>query len=230
ADRCEIYTDVDGVYSADPRLVPGARLWHQIPHDLMVELATRGAGVLHPRSVELAKQYGVPLCVRSSLNENQGTTLVERTAGMEEFSVAGVTSDPGKMLLSIELMRATAVAALWDLAKNYHLPIVAPQFADGLIRFYTDRDSESEWRKQLEVLAAQGFLKKYRVEDDLVPLSVVGDRFSQDGAALGQVIETLAREQISVTMGTASALAITVAVPATKAEDGVRVLHEEFCK
>ena len=68
AERCEIYTDVDGVYSADPRLVPGARLWPRISHAHMVELATRGAGVLHPRSVELAKQFGVPLWVLNSQN------------------------------------------------------------------------------------------------------------------------------------------------------------------
>jgi aspartate kinase len=228
ADLCEIYTDVDGVYSADPRWVPNAKLWRKIPHDLMVEMATRGAGVLHPRSVELAKQFGVNLCVRNSFNQSEGTTVIssEDLRGMEEFRVTGVTADRNRALLVVELSRPTALAALWERATAGHLSVLAPFFSQGTVHFFIEKDAADEWRKHLEDLSVQGFVKRYHLESSLIPLSVVGDRFSQDGAALGQVIEILAQNHISVTMGAASALAITVAVSANHAQDGVKALHE----
>jgi aspartate kinase len=234
ASRCEIFTDVDGVYSADPRWVQGARLWKAIPHDLMVEMATRGAGVLHPRSVELAKQFQVPLCVRSSLNENEGTFVVTNTnlerqsQGMEEFAVTGVTADKTKIYFTVSLTRPTVLGALWEKASQSHLPIIAPVFADGETRFFSDRDGESEWRKNLEELAADGFVKEYEINSNIVPLSVVGDRFSQDGLALHEIIGALAKKDILVSIGSASALAVTVGVPLSRVEEGVQVLHEVY--
>ena len=188
----------------------------------MVELATRGAGVLHPRSVELAKQYGVPLLVLNSLNpptsDNEGTsvtasgtaTVTER--GMEDFAIAGITAAKDKFFMTVELERPTLLGALWDRAAQANLSIVAPVFSEGRVQFFVDRDAHNEWKRQLDRLSIEGFVKKFNFHDDLVPLSVVGDRFSQDSTALYQVIETLARSHISVTMGSASALAITVAV------------------
>ncbi len=230
AAACEIYTDVNGVYSADPRIVPQARLHRKMPHDLMVELATRGAGVLHPRSVELAKQFAVPLRVLNSLNQDEGTWVMERNnmGPMEEFRVAGVTSDKGRMLLRVELERATVVTAIWDRAKKAHLSMVAPFFADSRMAFYVERDAENEWRALLQDLAYQGFVRTYELEVGLAPVSVVGDRFSQDGAALGEIMETLASSGISVTMGSASALALTVAVPANRLDEAVQALHRKL--
>ncbi len=230
AEACEIYTDVDGVYSADPRVVPGARLWKRISHDLMVELATRGAGVLHPRSVELSKQYGVLVRVRNSLNENEGTEVTSNDSkrGMEEFQVMGVTADSGKMLVEVELMRPTVLGALWEKAATNHLAVVAPTFAAGKVSFYSDKEAEPDWKKYLDQLVADGFVRKFKMDDTVVPLSIVGDRFSQDGAALCQLIETLAQCGISVTMGSATALAVTVSVPAGQADDAVRAVHAKF--
>ncbi len=232
AEVCEIFTDVDGVYSADPRVVSDAKLWKSIPHDLMVEMAIRGAGVLHPRSVELAKQYGVPLKVRNSLNEKEGTTVDFRKNGeginMEEYGVTGVTSDRGKLLISLRLSRPTALGALWSAAAQAHLILVAPVFSDGSVRFFSDRDSELEWRKVLEDLASNGFVSQYQIDSDIIPLSVVGDRFSQDGAALHDIISLLAKESIQVTVGSASALAMTVGIPVNRADEGVQILHAEY--
>jgi aspartate kinase len=233
AEKCEIYTDVDGVYSADPRIVKQAKFWKKIPHDLMVEMATRGAGVLHPRSVELAKQFNVPLCVKNSLNEHEGTTVISRESkqqnqGMEDFQVTGVTADSSRFLIHVTLARPTALSSLWDRAAQAHLPILTPNFADGEVRFFSDRDGEMEWRKHFEELVKDGFVKKYEVLSEIVPLSVVGDRFSQDGSALQQVVETLARHDIHVTLGVASSLAITVAVPKSRAVESVQALHAEF--
>lgn len=232
AEICEIFTDVDGVYSADPRIVKGAKLWKVLPHHLMVEMASRGAGVLHSRSVELAKQFGVALRVRNSLNETAGTSIVSKSSieenVMEEFGVTGVTSDKGKLLLFVQLSRSTVLGALWNRAAGAHLSVLNPQFSEGDVRFFSDREGEGEWRKILEDLVAEGFVKKYRLDSDVVPLSVIGDRFSQDGTALHDVISVLGRENIEVTLGSASALAITVGVPLNRADEGVRALHSEF--
>ena len=93
ADACEIYTDVDGVYTADPRLVPTARKLESISYDEMLDLAALGAGVLHSRSVELAKKYGVQLVVRSSLNESEGTIVKGVGKKMERMLISGVALD-----------------------------------------------------------------------------------------------------------------------------------------
>lgn len=188
ADRCEIYTDVDGVFSADPRRVPQAKLWKRVSHDVMVELATRGAGVLHPRSVELAKQYQVPLRVKNSLNDHEGTMIGPRKStqkadgesDMEEFGVTGTTFDSNKFLVRVKLSRSTVLNSLWDLASHLHLSVVAPVFSEGEVWFFSDREAEGEWRRSLEELVRDGFIQSYRLCMETVPLSVVGDRFSQE--------------------------------------------------
>lgn len=235
ADFCDIFTDVDGVFSADPRIVPEAKLWKRIPHNLMVEMAIRGAGVLHPRSVELAKQFGVKLKVRNSLNESEGTSVIaaeEQRApvGMEEFQVTGVSSDRSRMLLRVELTRPTVLGALWDRASQAHLSIVSPMFSKGRVELFIERDSEDEWKKHLEELSFLGFVNTYELDSRSVPVSVIGDRFAQDGMALYEVIEALHRRQISVVTGVAASLAITVAVSIDHVDEAVRALHDVFFK
>ncbi len=232
AERCEIYTDVDGVYSADPRVVPGAKLWESISHDAMVELANRGAGVLHPRSVELAKQTGMALWVLNSLKpvgQEGGTRVVASSqAGLEDVSVRGVTSDPEKFLLTVELARATVIPALWDRASRSHLMVVAPTFAGTQVQFFSDREGLGEWKKHLDELSRDGFIKNYKLDDGWIPLSVVGERFSQDGMALHRVFDALGRAHVPVCQGSASSLAITVGIPVTHSKEGVQALHDEF--
>lgn len=233
ADSCEIYTDVDGVYSADPRNVPQAILWNKISHNLMLEMSTRGAAVLHPRSVELAKQYQVPVWVKNSLNENEGTLVITDPAddlrsSMENFQVTGVTADLSKLYISVVLSRPTVLNALWDCTAKAHLSVLSPVFYDSEVRFFSDREGEEEWKKCLEKLTIDGFVKSYQIGSDLVPLSVIGNRFSQDGQAFQEIIEILASKGIFVKMGTASSLVVTVGVPLIRAEEGVKILHHYF--
>src|SRR5213075_628884 len=101
ADVCEIYTDVDGVYTSDPRIVPQARKLPRVAYDEMLELASLGAKVLQIRSVEFAKRYRVPVHVRSSFSEAEGTWVVEEDPAMEEVSVAGVAYDPDEAKLTV---------------------------------------------------------------------------------------------------------------------------------
>jgi aspartate kinase len=248
ADVCEIFTDVDGVFSADPRKVARAHHLDRVPHDIMVELATRGAGVLHPRSVEVAKKYGVPLVVRNSLIpieeesvRSKGTWIVSRQEdgnpvrqrangtgkgdSMEAYQVTGVTSDSAKFLVEVDLERPGAAAAVWDSAAKSSLPVVAPVVAFPKLYFFAERESLLEWKKALEHLVFEGFLKTFRLDDEQLPVSIVGDRFSQDGAVLARLVEILAQCGTSVTIASGSALAVTVAVPVSRADDAVQALH-----
>jgi aspartate kinase len=156
----------------------------------------------------------------------EGTFVTEK--GMEEFAIAGVTAAKDKFLLAVQLTRPTVLGALWDHAATAHLSVIAPIFSEGRVLFFADRDAQPEWKKQLDRLSVEGFVQGFEFQTGMLPVSVVGDRFSQDGAALYQVIETLARSHISVTIGSASALAITVAVGVQHADEAVKALHQEF--
>ena len=236
AEVCEIYTDVDGVFSADPRVVSDAKLWNTLSHEVMVEMAIRGAGVLHPRSVELAKRFGVAVAVKNSFNQNEGTLIVQdskikhhgtENQGMEEFQIKGVTCDRNQFLLKVTLTRPSVISALWNRAAGSHLPLVAPVFSQKEVRFFSDRDGEPEWKKLLEEMITDGFIEEYKIED-FAPLSVIGERFSQDGTAMFQILEALAENQIFATVGTASAFSITLGVPLSQIEEGVQVLHRKL--
>lgn len=233
AKECQIYTDVDGVYSADPHVVSSARLWEKLSYELMIELAHHGAQVLHPRSVELAKQFQVPLVVLNSLKPGiQKGTRIEGDDQVEELTVSGVSADFSKSLISIELSRSSVSGAIWDMARDGHFtllsPFIASQGGQTWMTFFTDTEMLPEWKKKLDRLSVDGFIRGFKQDSDWVPVSVVGGRLTQDGEALSRLTEALAREQIWVTMGAASSLAITVAVERQKANDAVRVLHEAF--
>jgi aspartate kinase len=235
AARCEIYTDVDGVYTADPRIAPAARRLERIEHEAMVELAQRGAGVLHPRCVELAQKYKVPLWVRSSLKSGDegGTEIMETKqldaeSGMESTEVVGVTHDDSKRLLILELMRPSAASAVWDVATQEGLSMLAPDFFDSTLRFFIDEDAAQDWQRACHTLSLGEFIRAFEIHENLVPVSVVGSRLTQDGKVLSQIFEILDQNGISATMGQASSLVITLAVPLSRAPEIVKLLHGRF--
>lgn len=230
AERCEIYTDVDGVFSADPRVVPSARQISRIACDVMVELAQRGAGVLHPRSVELAQKYQVPLWVKNSLKPETsgGTEIVKSFDKMETTEVVGIAHDAEKSLMVLELMRPSAAGAIWDAATTYGLTMLAPDFNDSTLRFFVENDALSEWHKACHTLSVDGFLRAVEIHEKLVPVSVVGSRLTQDGRILSKIFEILDQNGISVTMGQATSLVITLAVPKPRAPEVVGLLHQNL--
>lgn len=231
ADRCEIYTDVDGVYSADPRKVPGARLWKKIPYDLMLELAYRGAGVLHPRSVEIAKKFKVPLWVKNSQGENEGTLIISKEEikdGMESFRFAGVTADKERMPLAIRLARPTVLGAVMSQASKIGLTVMSPLFNEGRAWLFVERDAQPEWKKLLDTLCVQEFVADFEFHADLVPLSVVGECISQDGTVFCRILDLLSENSVRVPFGLSSATAFTAAVPEHRLDDALRLLHAEF--
>ncbi len=230
AQVCEIYTDVDGIYTADPRVVERALFCKEVSLEWMAEMASHGAKVLHPRSVELALQYQVPLYVKNSLKESDGMGSMIRPMehGMEEFKITGVTSDTDKVCLYVKLARPTVVNSIWDKASQFKLSVLAPMFSEGQVWFFVDREFEADWKKHLNELQALGFLVSYEFKTETVPLSVIGHRFAEDGTALFRVLEILAENHIPVVYGAASGLAITVGIPVQKIKEGVKILHQEF--
>lgn len=224
---CEIYTDVDGVYSADPRTVHAPKLWQRLSHSVMLELAYRGAGVLHPRSVELARKYGVEIHVKNSLNDHPGTEIMTHD-GMEAVQVAGVTSDPGRMPLCVQLARSGVLGSVLDYASKAGLTVMAPLYQGDRLWIFIDRSSEEDWKTHLDRLIRDEFVRQYEFQRGQVPVSVVGECISQDGTVFHRAVELLSEQGISVSFAASSALALTLSVPEAKAEDAVRALHEAW--
>lgn len=234
AEACEIFTDVDGVFTADPCRVTAARHWRRLPYDLTLELAYRGAGVLHPRSVELAKKYKVPLWVKNSLKESEGTLVQSKESlaleGVEDFSFVGVTGDSARMPLEISLARPTVVGAVLERAQSVGLTVMAPLFQDGKLWIFIERESSEQWKTCLNQLVQQEFVKQYDFRWDEVPVSIVGECFSQDGSVFSRILELLANRSIPVTFAMSSAQAFTGAIPQNRMQDAIELLHSEFLK
>jgi len=238
ADQCEIFTDVDGVYSADPRVVAGARMISKLPHELMVELATRGAGVLHPRSVELAKQGNVRLLVKNSLKEpthGQGTLCTELVSGadfmnqgLEELRVIGVTADAGKARVWLQGSLDQVSSTLCAFSKERQLAMVSAVFSSNSFEFFCERDAAHEWDSWIEGLLKSAVIEAGGVDRETVPVSVVGERFTQDSAALGEVLTVLREAGIRPHGGSISSLGLTVGVVSSQAKTAVQALHRHF--
>jgi aspartate kinase len=237
ADRCDIFTDVDGVFSADPRTVKSAKLIPRISHAQMVEFALRGASVLHARSVEIAEKYGVPLWVRNSLKYSslgkfsmEGTEVIspKNESEIEASQVTAVTSDGEKILLEVELARASVAASLWDFATEHHLLCLVPDFNGTKVRFFIDVEAQDEWTRGLHDLSTNGFVKSYVFHSDLHPVSLIGSRLTQDGRILAAVVHVLEGVGISLGMGQSTSLAMTFAVPKVHVDEIVQTLHDRL--
>ncbi len=145
---------------------------------------------------------------------------------MEKFEITSVTADEGKLLIVVELARATTLGALWDGAKDLKLPIFSPTFAEQTVRFFSDREGEGEWKRVLSHLVVQGFVRKYAFVSETVPLSVVGDRFARDNAALYKLMDLLTQNNIQVTFAVGSAFSMTLGIPFAKVRDALELVRE----
>jgi aspartokinase len=166
------------------------------------------------------------------LNESEGTLVASKEQiakeGMEDFRFVGVTSESDQMPLEVMLARPTVLGAVLERARDAGLTAFSPLFESGRLWVFVDRSSESEWKKILERLCLDEFVKDFRFRDDLAPLSVVGECLCQDGTIFSRIIETLGKQSISVEFATASASAWTGAIPQNKVDDAVQLLHSEF--
>ena len=235
ADACEIYTDVDGVYTADPRLVPTARKLESISYDEMLDLAALGAGVLHSRSVELAKKYGVQLVVRSSLNESEGTIVKGVGKKMERMLISGVALDREAdriSVIGIADVPGSAFKLFHTLAKNnINVDIIIQSVGrDGTkdISFTVPHNNLNEAVELLNSCKDQLGFDHIEYNCDVVKLSVVGSGMMSHPGVAAKMFECLYNENININMIATSEIRITVLIPEKDALRSMNAVHDAF--
>ncbi|MEE3194995.1 MAG: aspartate kinase [Candidatus Poribacteria bacterium] len=235
ADRCEIYTDVDGVYTSDPRVVESARKLDQITYDEMLEMAGLGAKVLHSRCVELAKKFQVPLSVRSSFHKGEGTIVIKENKIMEEVVVSGVTSDKDQAKVSlIGLPDTPGVAAeifqsLADAGINIDMIIQnASQDGTADLSFTT---AEKDLNKTIEIVseikAKTGF-NSVNKDCNIAKVSVIGIGMKSHVGIASKTFRALADAGINIQMISTSEIKISCVIKEDQTERAVQVIHDVF--
>jgi len=235
ADLCEIYTDVDGVYSADPRVVRNARKLSDISYDEMLELAHLGAAVLHPRAVEYAKQYNVPLVVRSSFTENEGT-YVREVAEMEKgvvvrgiayeknvarISIIGVDDVPGVLARVFGALAADGIDV--DI-------IVQSGVVEGKADFSFTVAAADRPRamRVIENIRSEVPYQEAVFEEGLVKVSIVGAGMVSNPGVAARMFEVIAQQGINIKMVSTSEIKVSCVMDDGKLQDVVRALHTAF--
>ncbi|HZG70024.1 MAG TPA: aspartate kinase [Chondromyces sp.] len=234
ADRCDIYTDVTGVFTSDPRYIRGVRKLSSISYDEMLELANLGAGVLHPRAVEFAKNYSIPLEVRSSIEKENGT-IIEEEASMEQgLVVRGVAFE--KEVARVSLF------GLWDevkslasvfsvLAKNnINVDIIIQNWTTeqyDLSFSLHEEDLENTLKVLYENQADLGFIET-GYETGLAKVSIVGSGMISNPGVAAQMFEVLASNNVTVKMVSTSEIKVSAVVNQSQMEKAAQVLHDAF--
>lgn len=235
ADACEIYTDVEGVFTADPNICPRARKLRRVSYDEMLEMASLGAKVLQLRSVELARRYNVPLVVRSSFGEAEGTWVGQEDRSMEDVMVSGVTLDQNQSKITI-----AGVADRPGLAARIFGPIaeagivvdmiIQNASADGRtdITFTVGRDDLRRALELCRMVAAEIGAGGVRHEDQVAKVSIVGLGMRTHAGVAARMFRELADEGINIEMIGTSEIKISVVVNAKYGELAMRALHDAF--
>ncbi|HOX02768.1 MAG TPA: aspartate kinase [Candidatus Paceibacterota bacterium] len=238
ADLCQIYTDVDGVYTADPRLAPDARKLAEISYDEMLELASLGAKVMQSRSVEFAKKFGVVFEVRSSLNDNPGTIVKEETKSMEGVVIRGVTLDRNQAKITLigvpdrPGMAARVFKALADGAINVDMIVqnishgTQPPATD--LSFTVDKADLLKARKVIDGLRSEVGFRDVLADEKIGKLSIVGVGMRSQPGVAAKMFDTLAQNGINIEMISTSEIKISVVVELAKGEAALRAIHAEF--
>jgi aspartate kinase len=238
ADLCQIYTDVDGVYTADPRIVPGARKLSEISYDEMLELASLGAKVMQSRSVEFAKKFGVVFEVRSSLNDNPGTIVKEETQNMEDVVIRGVSLDKNQAKVTLVAVpdkpgvAAKIFKALGDAAINVDMIVQNVSHGAGTpatdISFTVDKPELLKASKVIESIRADTGYREVIADEKIGKLSIVGVGMKSHSGVAGKMFETLAREGINIGMISTSEIKISVVIDLAKGEQAMKAVHAAF--
>jgi aspartate kinase len=236
ADVCEIYTDVDGVYTTDPNIYPKARKLSKISYDEMLEMASLGAKVLQIRSVEFAKKYDVPIHVRSSFNNNAGTIVCKEDKEMERVVVSGVTYNKNEA--KIEIMGVPDVPGV---AAKVFKPIADANIVVDMIIQTSSTEKghadvaftvpQSDFKRTIQIL--KGTLKEFggkeiQADENIAKVSIVGVGMRSHSNVATQMFSALAKEGINISMISTSEIKISCVIDAKYTELAVRALHDAF--
>ncbi|MGC8828655.1 MAG: aspartate kinase [Verrucomicrobiia bacterium] len=238
ADLCQIYTDVDGVYTADPRIVPNAKKMDEISYDELLELASAGAKVMQSRSVEFAKKFKVIFEVKSSMNNNPGTIVKEETKSMEDVVIRGVALDKNQAKVTVVAVpdkpgiAAQIFKALADAAINVDMIVQNVSHGDGNrttdLSFTVDKADLLKAKKVIEGLKSAIGFKEVISDEKIAKLSVVGVGMRSHSGVAAKMFDTLAKEGVNINMISTSEIKISVVIDIEKAEQATKAVHAAF--
>ncbi|EGG85402.1 aspartate kinase [Lachnospiraceae bacterium 2_1_46FAA] len=235
ADVCEIFTDVDGVYTADPRVVKNARKLEVVTYDEMLELATLGAKVLHNRSVEMAKKYGVTLIVRSSLNNEEGTIVKEAVKKMEKMLITGVAGDKNTARVSaigVKDEPGIAFSLFHTLAKNnINVEIILQSVGRNGTKDISFTVSQDDLQATIELLEEKKevlTIQEIGYDENVAKISIVGAGMMSNPGVASRMFEALYNSRVNIKMISTSEIRITVLIDEKDVDRALNAVHEEF--
>ncbi len=235
ADICEIYTDVDGVYTADPRIVLNAKKLREISYDEMLELASAGAAVLNPRAVECAKLHGVELCVLSSFNKNIGTLVKEGNKLEKTLMVRGVAKDDNIARIAIKgvpdkpgiAYRVCDVLSKEGINIDMIIQSINTEKYNDML-FTINRDDLDRTVKMLGTLVSEIGAKEFEADSNVAKVSIVGAGIASTPGVATKMFQAFFEEGINIQAISTSELKISCIISRDKIDDAMRAIHEKF--
>ena len=235
ADHCDIFTDVDGVYTTDPNICSKARRLDKISYDEMLEMAMTGAKVLQPRSVEMAKKYNVPVYVKSTFSDEGGTLVTKEDKEMEREVVSGITYDRDQAKITVvHVPDKPGVAANLFIPLSEHNISVDMIIQNASVEGFTDltftvsKKDMKEAQKIVEATAKAVGAKKVEVDDDVAKVSIIGVGMVSHSGVAAKMFKTMANESINIMMISTSEIKISCIIQRKYTELAVTVLHDAF--
>jgi aspartate kinase len=235
ADRCDIFTDVDGVYTTDPNICSKARRLDKISYDEMLEMAMTGAKVLQPRSVEMAKKYNVPVYVKSSFSDEGGTLVTKEDKEMEREVVSGITYDRDQAKITVVCIpdKPGVAASLFTPLSEHNISvdmIIQNASADGFtdLTFTVSKKEMKEAQKIVNATAKAVGAKKVQVDDDVAKVSIIGVGMVSHSGVAAKMFQTMAKESINIMMISTSEIKISCIIQRKYTELAVTSLHDTF--
>jgi aspartate kinase len=235
ADTCEIYTDVDGIYTTDPRICDKARKLDRISYDEMLEMASLGAKVLQIRSVGFAKKYDVPIHVRSSFNEEKGTMVVKEDSGMEQLVVSGITCDKNEARITLKRVPdqpGISSKIFSPLAEaGIQVDMIIQNTRSGGETDLTFTVTKTDFAQAVEIstkVAKEINATEVLTADDIAKVSVIGVGMKNHSGVASTMFTALAKENINIRLISTSEIRISCVIDERYAELAVRVLHDAF--
>ena len=233
AEKCEIYTDVEGVFTADPRIVTKAKLIEEITYDEMLEMASSGARVLMARSVEFGRRYNVPIIVKSTFTNNKGTVVKEKT--MEEAIVSGVTHNDKEVKFTLfgvpdqPGIAGTVFGSLSEIGTNVDM-IVQNVSKESItdISFTAPTEQQKDVEDALKNISKQLDAKGYDVDENIARISIIGAGMKSESGVASKMFKTLGDNKINISMISTSPIRVSCVISNNDIEKALNVLHEEF--
>ena len=233
AEKCEIFTDVEGIFTADPRIIESAKLIDEITYDEMLEMSSSGAGVLMARSVEFGRRYNVPIIVKSTFTNNKGTVVKEKT--MEEAIVSGVTHNDKEVKFTLfgvpdqPGIAGTVFGSLSEIGINVDM-IVQNVSKESItdISFTAPSEQQKDVEDALKNISKQLDAKGYDVDENIARISIIGAGMKSESGVASKMFKTLGDNKINISMISTSPIRVSCVISSNDIEKALNVLHEEF--